>query len=209
MVNRKEYPVIDRDESEVENFLSQEPSGLVERLDLFLPKNARILDLDCGNGRNAIYLASLGYHVDATDSEPKYFLSGIKGVKKEVRDRIRFKRALRFNESFDGKYDAILMMNILHYYSHGLINKLFKLVYEHTTPRGLLVASTPITPGIAGPIFRKRIDSLSLPPDRFEEMLQRNNFDHSIVFEVVQFVDRKHPGIQYTHYCQIIAGKKV
>jgi tellurite methyltransferase len=42
---------------------------LVERQSLLLPRRpaARALDLACGAGRNALYLAGLGYNVDAWD----------------------------------------------------------------------------------------------------------------------------------------------
>ena len=35
------------------------------------PVNARALDLACGTGRNAVFLASQGYRVDAIDISPK------------------------------------------------------------------------------------------------------------------------------------------
>lgn len=51
----------DRDEAEARFFLD----GLVNQLNL--PKGARILDMACGNGRHAHYLAKLGYQVVGFD----------------------------------------------------------------------------------------------------------------------------------------------
>ena len=43
------------------------PSKEVKELVLYLKKDAKILDVGCGDGRHALYLASLGFQVDAFD----------------------------------------------------------------------------------------------------------------------------------------------
>jgi SAM-dependent methyltransferase len=43
------------------------PAPWVERWAALLPKGARVLDVACGNGRHAVYLAGLGCTVDAVD----------------------------------------------------------------------------------------------------------------------------------------------
>ncbi|MBQ2953565.1 MAG: methyltransferase domain-containing protein [Clostridia bacterium] len=43
------------------------PSREVEEIVPFLPEGARILDAGCGDGRHALYLAGLGFQVDAFD----------------------------------------------------------------------------------------------------------------------------------------------
>ena len=39
----------------------------IEEIVSKLPDNAKILDVGCGDGRNALYLAAHGFHVDAFD----------------------------------------------------------------------------------------------------------------------------------------------
>ena len=43
------------------------PSKEVKELVPYLKKDAKILDVGCGDGRHALYLASLGFQVDAFD----------------------------------------------------------------------------------------------------------------------------------------------
>jgi len=43
------------------------PSKEVKELVPYLKKDAKILDVGCGDGRHALYLVSLGFQVDAFD----------------------------------------------------------------------------------------------------------------------------------------------
>src|SRR3989337_1261007 len=43
------------------------PSRLLVELFYLLPKKGRVLDIACGEGRNALFLAENGYDVDAID----------------------------------------------------------------------------------------------------------------------------------------------
>ena len=43
------------------------PSKEVKELVPYLKKDAKILDVGCGDGRHALYLAGLGFQVDAFD----------------------------------------------------------------------------------------------------------------------------------------------
>lgn len=43
------------------------PSKEVKEFVPYLKKDAKILDVGCGDGRHALYLASLGFQVDAFD----------------------------------------------------------------------------------------------------------------------------------------------
>ncbi len=64
------------------------PSAWVERYSSCLPGGGRILDLACGNGRHARYLAGLGHPVLAVDRDASALaaLSGVVGVETRCLD---------------------------------------------------------------------------------------------------------------------------
>ena len=68
------------------------PSKEVKELVPYLKKDAKILDVGCGDGRHALYLASLGFQVDAFDlsknaiEKINYLKQKIQGKKVKVLD---------------------------------------------------------------------------------------------------------------------------
>jgi SAM-dependent methyltransferase len=62
-----------------------------------LPKQGRVLDVGCGNGRNSVYLKNLGYKVDSVDMAGDF---GIKAV-------------LGHDPLPEGPYDIILANYVL------------------------------------------------------------------------------------------------
>ncbi len=92
----------------------QQPSSfLVENIDL-LPKG-RALDLAMGGGRNAVYLAKIGYETEGIDISRKEVGAALElarksgvGLKAHIRD-------LEGNVHFDeASYDVIVCFNYLH-----------------------------------------------------------------------------------------------
>ncbi|MCJ7682934.1 MAG: class I SAM-dependent methyltransferase [Desulfobacteraceae bacterium] len=93
---------------------SQQPSPfLVENIDL-LPKG-RALDLAMGGGRNAVYLAKIGYETEGIDISRKEVGAALElarksgvGLKTHIQD-------LEGNVHFDeASYDVIICFNYLH-----------------------------------------------------------------------------------------------
>ncbi len=58
------------------------PSGWVRRWARLIPAGGRVLDLACGSGRHARFLAGRGYRVEAVDRDPEAVaaLSGVPGI---------------------------------------------------------------------------------------------------------------------------------
>lgn len=86
---------------------------LMGRLGLGAVKRGRALDLGCGEGQEALYLAGLGYQVDAVDMEAR---PSWPSVAKASRGRVRFRRgdagALK---GLRAGYDLVFEKDMLHH----------------------------------------------------------------------------------------------
>jgi len=107
---------------------------LVEHRDL-LPGGGRALDVACGDGRNALYLAQRGYEVDAIDASD-VIIGALRAAAQE-RDLAITPRVvdLRREPLPAGPYDVIVTLNFLQ-------RDLFRALQEALAPAGLLFYET-------------------------------------------------------------------
>lgn len=100
-----------------------------------LPAGARALDLGCGDGRNALFLASQGFNVTATDISPVAIA--------KVR-QFASERALVIHAStqdfrgfvFEAEYDLIVSMGCLHLIEREDWGPLLQRIQAHTAVGG-------------------------------------------------------------------------
>ncbi|WP_127470845.1 class I SAM-dependent methyltransferase [Thiomicrorhabdus aquaedulcis] len=94
------------------------------------------LDLGCGAGRDAVFLAQKGFVVDAIDSEART-LKRAKQLAARSRTQVRFKCCdLKNTECFpDQMYDVILMVRYLN-------RDLFDAIKQHVKPGGYVLIHT-------------------------------------------------------------------
>ncbi len=102
-----------------------------------LPGGGRALDVACGDGRNALYLAQLGYMVDAIDVsdvaiEALRTQTRARGLSMTIAPRVV---DLEREPLPVGPYDVIVMMNFLQ-------RDLFGPLQQALAPGGLLVFET-------------------------------------------------------------------
>jgi SAM-dependent methyltransferase len=87
------------------------PSPWVTRWAGLIPARGRVLDLACGSGRHACYLAALGHEVDALDID----LGASAPVRATPGVRWREVDLEQGGIAFDpDRYDAIVVVNYLH-----------------------------------------------------------------------------------------------
>lgn len=122
------------------------PSPICFRVLELLPpgRRLRLLDIGCGEGRNAVFFARNGYHVTAFDSSPQGVektgrLAAEAGVPLEVFEGDI--NAYRLSEPFD----VVFSVGVLQYIPEELRQDILCNYREFTTPGGLNVFSVFVT----------------------------------------------------------------
>lgn len=112
-----------------EEYLLKEPSDIVKKFASIAPKG-KALDIACGLGRNAKYLAKLGFEVDAVDISDVAIsqLKNIPNINPILAD-------LDFYQLPENKYSLILNINYLN-------RNLFPQIKEALINSGVLIFET-------------------------------------------------------------------
>jgi SAM-dependent methyltransferase len=105
----------------------------------------RALDLGCGRGEIAVYLAARGWTVDAIDYSKNAIALATEHVERTQvpRDRIRL-----YNQDFDSftfeknAYDLVIAADVIEHVSVAELSKLYDSVSASLTERGLFVVHT-------------------------------------------------------------------
>lgn len=109
---------------------------VIEALKEMLPGFA--LDVGCGQGRNALYIARKGWKVDAVDSNAQVINDLAEQVSRYGLD-IHPKVADVTSFTFVKTYDAILCMMLLHFLTKAEWQSLIAQMKAHTSPGGIHV----------------------------------------------------------------------
>ncbi len=107
-----------------------------EVMQLLPPVRAyRVLDIGCGEGKDAVFLARCGYLVTAFDISE----AGIEKAKRLAeynRVEVRFQRADLRDYPFDQDYDIIFSSGVLHFLQPQYREEILSRMREHTVPGG-------------------------------------------------------------------------
>jgi len=112
--------------------IDEPPSPWVCWFSALIPKDGEVLDLACGNGRHALWLAKHGYKVEAVDKDDQALarLHGIVNVSPNAVDLESGPWPYR-----DRKFDGIIVSRYLH-------RPLLPLLAEGLKPQGVLIYET-------------------------------------------------------------------
>jgi tellurite methyltransferase len=178
------------------------PNPLVVRLANRLSASARVLDLGCGDGRHAVYLAERGLEVTAIDVSDVALDQMVRGTG-PVNPRIRAVRwDLATSFSF-GEFDLTLC--------HGLLNSLEPSCWEAFRAR--LVAHT-LPGGITAVTVFTRTETLgSQHPYVCADFPSEQLLSWFAAWEVLEtidyFVEHDHDGIGlHRHFVRGIAARR-
>ena len=123
---------------DVPTFRGGMPSQEIRDVASNLPRGAEVLDLGCGEGRNALYLAECGFDVTAVDISD----TGIRKLNALAKERdldIHSEVADMRRYRFAHPFDLIVSHGCLHLIERPSWQKLVSLFKVHTTPGGMNV----------------------------------------------------------------------
>ena len=123
-----------------EYYWGKKPSAICDRImEIIRPSSdfrPKLLDLGCGEGRNAIYFAKHGFDVTALDVS----LPGLEKTKryaKEVGVGIKTIQADIITHEIEDTYDVIFSTGALHYLPPEVRDQRFQSYKNHTSPNGI------------------------------------------------------------------------
>ena len=105
---------------------------------------ARILDCACGIGTQSIGLASLGYHVTASDiSDGELAQAKERAAKNQVKIRFEHADFCALSQTFSEQFDIVIAMDnaLPHMLSKSALEAAIKSITNQIAPGGLFVAS--------------------------------------------------------------------
>lgn len=118
------------------------PSAIVEDavLSFGIPKSAKMLEIGCGEGRDAIYLLNQGYDLLATDISPE----AVSFCKREYPEwDTRFQVLDSINGDLAGKFDFIYAVAVIHMLVlDGDRLGFYRFVREHLSRDGIALICT-------------------------------------------------------------------
>jgi tellurite methyltransferase len=111
------------------------PNHDIVELRAALPPRARVLDLGCGEGRNAFFLAGSGCRVTAVDRSE----SGIQKLRALAhREDVLLEAVVEDIVTFPitGRWDLIMAHGVIDYLDNAVWRRLLGTIKEHTAPGG-------------------------------------------------------------------------
>lgn len=167
-------------------------------------KRLKLLDIGCGEGRNAVFFARNGYHVSAFDSSEK----GIQKAK-ELAEKASVRldifaadiKEFRVSENID----ILFSTGVLHYIPKELRNEIFVNYKKLTKPNGLNVFSV----FVHKPFIEKAPDAEKTAHKWISGELLTYYHDWKIEYFVEEIFDCMSSGVPHKHAVnRIIARKK-
>ena len=179
------------------------PSEEVRLLADKLPAAARVLDLGCGDGRNALHLLQQGLDVTAVDISPKAVAKLVAGARSCI-GTLRAEVADVRKRPLCGPYDLIIAHGLLHLLYRGDWAKLIKEMQRATSPHGYNVVAV-FTDALPPPAD---LEPFTVGLFHEGELLERYAGWH-IGFHSSYVLEDQHPGgIRHRHPVNKLVAQK-
>jgi tellurite methyltransferase len=182
------------------------PSSTCYRVLKLLPpeKPLRLLDVGCGEGRNAVFFARSGYKVTAFDLSPK-------GVEKTKKFADKFGVSINVFEAdllkyrVQESYDIIFSTGVFHYIPPKLRTEILTNYMRHTAHSGLNVFSV----FVKKPFIPKAPDAESTANHWKSGELFTHYHEWLIEYCTEEIFDCNSSGIPHKHATNRIIARKV
>jgi len=128
--------------SKNKNFFGEKPSLLIYDHHYLFPKNLSFLDLGCGQGKDLLFMNTLGHKCLGVEKSPTAVKQLLKIIKKrKLKDiRVIHSDILDFEFS-DNSYDIINLRNALQYFRKNEVQKLIKRIQKYVSKKGFIIIS--------------------------------------------------------------------
>jgi tellurite methyltransferase len=130
----------DKQYSKAESFWGDQPNLMVPLISCYLHPGSRALVVGCGEGRDAIFLARLGFEVVATEiSEKGLARASRAATEKGLKIQFELIDAQTPHDHL-GEFDSVLMMNIIQYLEPATIPDRIEHFKSLLQPGGIFCA---------------------------------------------------------------------
>lgn len=188
-----------------EYYWGVEPSSLCLAILRLMPptKPYRVLDIGCGEGKDAVFLARCGYDVTAFDIAD----SGIEKAKRLAERAGVYVHAFTADVCThrpEGTYDVVMSSGVLHYIPQALRREIFAHYKAHTAPGGLHAMNVFVKKPFVAPPPEKEISYDWKSGELFA-------LYHDWRLEVIeeQIFDCNSSGVAHQHAMDVMVARKM
>ncbi len=180
------------------------PSKEIEDIVPFLNKDAKVLDVGCGDGRHALYLAGSGFQVDACDISTNA-IEKLDYLKKRSGLRIHTCVCDVLDFEFRYKYDLIIVHGVLQFIERAKQPKVLELLKKWTNINGyhIIALFTDEEP------VPEDLKDVMIGVFKNEEIKSYYEQWDIKMFESRKFNDEHENGIKHCHAMNKIVARKM
>jgi len=139
VASRNDFSHYEDDYLKNEYFWGVQPSGMCLKVLELLPptRSLKILDIGCGEGKDAVFFARCGYDVSAFDIS-EAGLEKTKRLADQARVHVRTFKANLWDYRLEEKYDVLFSSGVLHYIKPTLRDEIMGNYKAHVNADGII-----------------------------------------------------------------------